>query len=41
MDLADYSMSEVPIPEELKPLQEGEEVIIWKYGNYVMIKSRK
>ena len=41
MDLADYSMSEVPIPEELKPLKEGEEVITWRYGNYVIIKSRK
>ncbi len=41
MDLTDYAMSEVPVPEELKPLKEGEEVIIWKYGNYVMIKSRK
>jgi translation initiation factor 5A len=41
MDLTDYSMSEVPIPEDLKPLQGGEEVIIWKYGSFVMIKSRK
>jgi translation initiation factor 5A len=41
MDLADYTMSEVPVPEDLKPLKEGEEVIVWKYGNYVMIKSRK
>ena len=41
MDLADYTMSEVPVPEELKPLKESEEVIVWKYGNYVMIKSRK
>jgi translation initiation factor 5A len=41
MDLQDYSMSEVRIPEELKPLKEGEEVIVWRYGNYVMIKSRK
>jgi len=41
MNLQDYSMSEVRIPEELKPLKEGEEVIVWRYGNYVMIKSRK
>jgi translation initiation factor 5A len=41
MDLTDYSMSEVLIPEDLKPLQEGEEVITWKYGSFVMIKSRK
>ena len=42
MDLADYSMSEVPIPDEFKgQLIEGEEVIIWKYGPHMMIKSKK
>jgi translation elongation factor P/translation initiation factor 5A len=42
MDLEDYSNSEVPIPEEFKnQLHEGDEVIVWRYENYVIIKSRK
>ena len=42
MDLEDYSMSELRIPEELKGLlTEGDEVITWKFGNYSMIKSKK
>ena len=42
MDMEDYSMSEVPIPDEFKgQLVEGEEVIVWKYGPLMMIKSKK
>ncbi|MBI2579606.1 MAG: translation initiation factor IF-5A [Candidatus Aenigmarchaeota archaeon] len=42
MDLEDYSMSELRIPEELKgALTEGDEVITWRFGNYSMIKSKK
>jgi translation initiation factor 5A len=39
MDLQDYSTFEVAKPDfELK---EGDEVTIWRYANYVMIKSKK
>jgi len=42
MDLEDYSTSEVPIPDELKgQLKEGDEILVWKYGNYKMIKNKK
>ncbi len=42
MDLEDYSMSELRIPEELKGmLTEGDEVLIWKFGSYAMIKGKK
>ena len=42
MDLEDYSMTELRIPEELKgALTEGDEVVTWKFGNYSMIKSKK
>ncbi|MDI6721822.1 MAG: translation initiation factor IF-5A [Candidatus Aenigmarchaeota archaeon] len=42
MDLEDYSMSELRIPEELKgALIEGDEVITWKFGSYAIIKSKK
>jgi len=42
MDTEDYSMHEIPIPEEFKDqLVEGEEVIIWKYGPHMMIKNKK
>lgn len=40
MDLEDYSMFETPIPEDLKgKIIEGGEVVIWKFGNHVMIKG--
>jgi len=42
MDLEDYSMTELRIPEELKGLlTEGDEVLTWKFGNYSMIKNKK
>ncbi|MBI4896721.1 MAG: translation initiation factor IF-5A [Candidatus Aenigmarchaeota archaeon] len=42
MDIDDYSMTEVPISEEFKgKLQEGDEVLLWKFGSYTMIKSKK
>ena len=42
MDLEDYSMMEIPIPEEFKgQLESGKEVVIWKFGNKVMIKGFK
>ncbi|MEM7819694.1 MAG: translation initiation factor IF-5A [Candidatus Aenigmatarchaeota archaeon] len=42
MDLEDYSTSEVKIPDELRnQLTEGDEVIVWRYGNYIMIKGKK
>ncbi len=41
MDLQDYSMSELPIPDELKPLKEGEEVLVWRFGPHLLIKSKK
>ncbi len=42
MDLEDYSMFETPIPEDLKgKVAEGGEVVIWKFGDYIMIKSVK
>jgi len=42
MDLTDYEQMELPIPEELTgKLVEGDEVLVWKYGRYAMIKSKK
>ncbi|MCX6815808.1 MAG: translation initiation factor IF-5A [Candidatus Aenigmarchaeota archaeon] len=42
MDLTTYEMSDVDIPEELKgQLVEGDEVLTWQYGKYVMIKSKR
>ena len=42
MDLEDYSMKEVPIPEELKgQLVEGGEVLVWKFGPHLLIKGKK
>lgn len=42
MDLEDYSIFETEIPEDLKgKLVEGGEVVIWKFGNTVMIKNIK
>jgi translation initiation factor 5A len=40
MDMEDYSMTELRIPEGLA-LTEGDEVITWRFGNYAMIKSKK
>ena len=42
MDTEDYSMFETEIPDELKDgISEGKEVIIWRYGNNVLIKGLK
>ncbi len=42
MDLTTYETTEVPVPEELKDqLTEGDEVMVWSFGKYVMIKGKK
>jgi len=42
MDMEDFSTSEVSIPEEFKgQLHEGDEVVVWRFGSYVMIRSKK
>lgn len=42
MDLVDFTTTEVPIPEELLgQLTEGEEVLVWKFGSYIMLKGKK
>lgn len=42
MDLEDFSQLEMPMPEELKgSLVEGDEVLVWRYGRYAMIKQKK
>jgi translation initiation factor 5A len=40
MDLQDFSNQEVEVPEGME-LKEGDEVQIWKFGSYIMIKGRK
>ena len=42
MDLVDFTTTEVPIPAELLgQLIEGEEVLVWKFGSYLMLKGKK
>jgi len=42
MDLQDYSTIELAIPDEFKgQLKEGDEVLVWAFGSYAMIKGRK
>ena len=42
MDLEDYSQKEIKIPDELKgQLTEGDEVLVWQFGSYIMIKGKK
>ena len=42
MDLEDYSTKEVSVPEEFSgQLKEGDEIVVWVYGNYAMIKMKK
>ena len=42
MDLTSYETSDVKIPEDLKgQLVEGDEVLVWSFGRYVMIKGKK
>lgn len=40
MDLQDFSNQEVEVPEGMQ-LNEGDEVQIWKFGPYIMIKGKK
>jgi len=40
MDLENYEVYETPVPEEMKEkLEEGREVLIWKWGKKVIIKG--
>lgn len=42
MDMEDYSQIEVPVPEEFKgKLSEGDEILVWRYGKYALIKGKK
>lgn len=42
MDLVDFTTTEVPIPAELLgQLTGGEEVLVWKFGSYLMLKGKK
>jgi translation initiation factor 5A len=42
MDLTTFETSEVRVPDELKgQLAEGDEVLVWSFGKYVMIKNKK
>jgi len=40
MDMEDYSMSEVTIPEDVK-IKEGDEIILWKFGPNILVKGKK
>jgi translation initiation factor 5A len=42
MDSTSYEMFDITVPEDLKgTLVEGDEVIIWRFNAYIMIKSKK
>jgi translation initiation factor 5A len=42
MDLEDFSQTELPIPEDLQGnLVEGDEVLVWKFDRYAMIKQKR
>ncbi|MBI4170196.1 MAG: translation initiation factor IF-5A [Candidatus Aenigmarchaeota archaeon] len=42
MDLEDFSQVELPVADELKGrFVEGDEVLVWRYGKYAMIKQKK
>ena len=42
MDLEDYSTHDLEIPSELKDkISEGAEVLVWRYGPKMMIKSMR
>ena len=42
MDLEDFSQIELPIPEDLQDmLVEGDEVLVWRFGRYAMIKQKR
>jgi len=40
MDLQDFSTFEIAEPKD-SPVTEGEEVVVWRFGTYTMIKGRK
>ncbi len=40
MDMEDYAQVEVPKSAEIE-VHEGDEVLVWRYGKYFMIKGRK
>jgi len=40
MDLSDYSLMDVKKPEDIE-LKEGDEILIWKFGAYCMVKQKK
>ena len=41
MDLEDFAVFETSVPDELKPLKEGDEVVVWKYDSFILINSKK
>ncbi|MBI2971528.1 MAG: translation initiation factor IF-5A [Candidatus Aenigmarchaeota archaeon] len=42
MNLEDYSMIEILMPDDLKgEIHEGDEVLVWKFGPHIMIKGKK
>lgn len=42
MDMTDYNTYEAILPDEMKgQLVEGDEVVVWEFGTYRMIKSKK
>ena len=42
MDLEDFSQMELPITEDLRGgLVEGDEVLVWRFDRYAMIKQKK
>ena len=42
MDLTTYENYEIHVPDELKgQLVEGDEVIVWAFDKYILIKSKK
>ena len=42
MDMTDYTNYEVNMPEELRgQIVEGDEVVVWEFGAYKMIKGKK
>ena len=40
MDMEDYSQVEVPKSAEIE-VNEGDEVLVWRFGKYFMIKGKK
>jgi translation initiation factor 5A len=42
MNPEDYSTIDVQIPEEFRgQLVQGEDVLVWQFGSYIMIKGKK